>query len=185
MGALRMASTAHKPAIGSSGKIAMTIAVMAAGPGADVVISNQASTVSNVEVTMAGRHSHLWRRISATPVVISPAASTPSSPAHAAGQCPALMVGGSVLARMKAHGIMPRPARSIPRPSQLAAARRGILSRDPAGHRGVSWRGDGMAVAGTRPAGPAAGWACGAVSMRPPCVSGMTRGRCGCRPRRG
>lgn len=156
-GALQTASTAHKPAIGSSGKVAEAIAT-AAEPGADVVISNQASMTSNVEVTAAGRHSHLWRRISATPVVISPTASMPSSPAHATGQCSALMVDGSILARTKTHGIMPRPARSIPRPSQLVAARRCFLFCGLTGRRRSSGRGGRMAAVHIRSTGPVTGW---------------------------
>src|ERR1700733_9369056 len=86
-------------------------------------MSNQASATSNVEVMAAGRHSQLQRPISAAPVLISPAASRASSPAHAVDQCAALMVGGSEQARMRTHGIMARPAISTPRPSQLFAGR--------------------------------------------------------------
>ena len=153
-------------------------------------MSNQASTTSNVEVMAAGRHSQLQRPISAAPVVISPAASRASSPAHAVDQCAALMVDGSEQARMRTHGIMARPAISTPRPSQLLAGRGGGF-RAVTGRRGGSgaWPDGRLAGVCIRSAGLTAALfasrASGTVSMRPRFVSGMIPGSLGWWPRPG
>jgi len=104
------ASAAHRTDTGTSMKAAMAMATSWAGPGADVVTSNHASTKISVAVTVAARQ-HRWsRRSSSVPVASRPIVSIASSPTQAVDQCTATVLAGSSIASRTSQGIIPRPA---------------------------------------------------------------------------
>ena len=70
------------------------MAITRAEPGADVVMSNQASISSSAAVAAAVRRYRASRRISSTPVLTSPSTSRLSSPTHAVDQFHARVLAG-------------------------------------------------------------------------------------------
>ena len=162
----RKARTAHRADTGSSANTAIAMAIMRSGPAAEVMTSNQASTVSSMAVAAAVSRYRASRLSSSTPVTARPSASMLSSPVHAAAQLAACALSGSTTARPASHGTMPRPATSMARPSQrpgrglirvirtvrpvraawvaraawvVWAARAGRAARPPAGRSPIRW----------------------------------------------
>jgi hypothetical protein len=106
----------------------MAMANVWAGPGAEVITSNQASTASSAAVTAAASRNLSSRLISSSPVAPRLTASRLSRPVHAVAQCAARALPGSCVARANSHGIMPTPAATSARPSQGLAAVRARLA---------------------------------------------------------